>query len=71
MKRYDVVELAKGKDGFYDGSLPMIPVMTNVDAESANSYMMYHLEYWYYAIDTETGEMFHGTTNGLRSVNSY
>jgi len=71
MNKYDVMEPRKGRDGFYDETLPMFTILHDVDAKTANQYMMYHLEYQLYAKDTETGEMFHGTTCGLRSLKSY
>lgn len=71
MNKYDVMEPRKGRDGFYDETLPMFTIMHDVDAKTANHYMMYHLEYRLYARDTKTGEMFHGTAHGLRNVNSY
>lgn len=65
MKKFNVIEPRKGKDGFYDDTLPFMTIMKDVDAETANRYMMYHLEYRLYAQDTETNELYHRSSTGL------
>lgn len=66
--KYDVLEPRHGHDGFYDESLPMIIHMHDVDAETANRYMMYHLEYRLYARDLQTNDMYHRTSTGLKKL---
>ena len=68
MSKYEIVEPRKNRDGFYDESLPFMVFQQNMTAEQANRYMMYHLEYRYYARDMETGELYHRNTRGLVKV---
>lgn len=68
MKRFEIVEPCKGRDGFYDETLPFKVFQKNLTAEEANRYMMYHLEYRYYTRDMETGELYHRTTQGLKKL---
>ena len=68
MKNFEIVEPRKGRDGFYDETLPFMVFQKNLTAKEANHYMMYHLEYLYYARDMETGELYYGTTQELKKL---
>ena len=68
MALYELVEPQKGKDGFYDETLPLKVVFKNMTAEKINRYMMNHFGYRYSARDMETGEMYHYTTQGLKKL---
>ena len=68
MSKYEIIEPCKGKDGFYDETLPFMVYQKNLTAEQANRYMAYHPEYRYYARDMETGELYHWTTHSLKKL---
>ena len=69
MNKYEIVEPRKGRDGFYDETLPFMVFGKGLTAEEANRYMLHHLEYRYYARDMETGELYHCNTQGLKKYN--
>ncbi len=68
MNKFEIVEPRKGKDGFYDETLPFMVFQKNLTAEEANRYMMHYLEYRYYARDMVTGELYHRNSRGLKKL---
>lgn len=73
MEKYNIITPKTGRDGFYDESLPWIIINTGLTAEEANK-SLGNLSFTagrVLAENPETGERFHFTTKGLRSLNSY
>lgn len=72
MEKYNMMYEKMGKDGFPDHGNYVIAFTVN-SAEEANKIIMSQMFFGktYYAQNTETGEIFHGTTKGLRNINSY
>lgn len=72
MKKYNIITPKKGRDGFYDETLPWSIINTNLTAEEANK-SLGNLSFTVgrvLAEDPETGERFHFSTKGLRKINS-
>jgi hypothetical protein len=72
MAKYNMIYHPMGKDGFPDHDKWITAYSVN-SAEEANKIIMNQMFFGhdYYAQDAETGEVYHGTTTGLRSLNSY
>lgn len=73
MNTFRIISANRGKDGFIDESLPWTVVNTGLTAKEAND-VLWRLSFTVERIlaeDEKTGERFHFTTTGLRSLNSY
>lgn len=72
MAKYNMIYHPMGRDGFPDYDRWIIAYSVN-NAEEANNIIMHQkfFGHYYYAQNIETGEIYHGTTKGLRSLNSY
>ena len=72
MAKYNMIYHPMGKDGFPNYNTWVVAYSVN-SAKEANKIIMNQKfsGHDYYAQDIETGEIYHGTTTGLRNVNSY